>query len=284
MGILNQLLSPGREMDRRLIQITLISITGLVLLACGLPGLSSGLFFQPSPTQTALPSATVTSTMTPSLTPTITPSPSHTPTPTFTPTETSTPTPTITPTYAILRGEVNEEHVMCFYGPSKAYLYKYGLLGGNRLEIIGYMADTGYIEIRAIGGTNPCWMNLKFMDVQGDINAVLPVDPHTIKLPRSTFYNALDYVNANRNGNEVTISWSPLVLRAGDDSEQEPYLVETWVCQNGRLVFTPLGVYETWVTVTDEPGCAESSYGRVYGVEKHGYTPYLKISWPPFEN
>lgn len=284
MGILNHLLSPGRNMDRRFVQITLISMISLVVLACVLPGLSSGLVTQPTPTLTSLPSVTATFTSTPSMTPTVTPSLTSTPTSTLTPTETNTSTPTITPTYAILRGVVNEEHVMCFYGPSKAYLYKYGLLGGNRLEIIGYMEDTGYIEIRAIGGTNPCWMNLKFMDVQGDINAVQPIDPHLIKLPRSPFYGALDYVIGNREGNEVTISWSPLVLRAGDDSEQEPYLVETWVCRNGKLVFTPLGVYETWVTVIDEPGCDEPSYGRVYGVEKHGYTPYLKIAWPPYEN
>ncbi len=169
---------------------------------------------------------------------------------------------------------------MCFYGPSKAYLYKYGLLGGNRLEITGILKDTGYIEIRAIGGTNPCWMNLQFMDVQGDQTTIPPIDPINIKLPWSPYYNALDSVIATRKGNEVTISWIPLELRAGDDSEQEPYLVETWVCQNGSIVFIPFGVYDTELTVTDEPGCSQDSSGRLYGVEKHGYTPYLKIQWP----
>ena len=48
-----------------------------------------------------------------------------------------------------------------------------------------------------------------------------------------------------RHGDEVVISWDPLYLRAGDDSEWFPYLVEAWVCQDGRLVFTPLGSYET---------------------------------------
>ncbi len=51
----------------------------------------------------------------------------------------------------VVSGIVNQEHVSCFYGPSKAYLYKYGLLKGNRLDIIGYIADTGYIEVQAIG-------------------------------------------------------------------------------------------------------------------------------------
>ena len=115
------------------------------------------------------------------------------------------------PTYLVLRGVVTE-HVSCFYGPSKAYLYKYGLLVGNRLDIIGYNADTGYIEVQAIGGNNPCWMNLKWMDVQGDINMVQPVDPLTIKLPQSPYYGPLNWVKAIRSGDEVTITWE----RAGN--------------------------------------------------------------------
>jgi len=46
------------------------------------------------------------------------------------------------------------------------------------------------------------------------------------------------------------------------------------------LVFIPIGAYTTQATVTDEPGCNQPSHGRVYGVEKHGYTPYLEIDWP----
>jgi hypothetical protein len=214
---------------------------------------------------------------------TITPTETLTPLPTetATPTTTFTPLPSLTPTYSILRGEVNQKHVSCFYGPSNDYLYKYGLVGGSHLEIIGILPDTGYIEIRAIGGTNPCWMNLKWMNVEGDINLVQPIDPMDIDLPWSPYYGALSWVTAKRVDNGVTITWSPLVLRAGDDSEQEPYLVEAWVCQNGKLVFIPTGTYSTQITLTDEPGCSEPSHGRVYGVEKHGYTPWLKVAWPP---
>jgi hypothetical protein len=235
------------------------------------------------PSNTSIPSdpQITTITTTPSLT--IAPTKTFTPSPTETiiPTTTFTPLPSLTPTYSILRGKVNQDHVSCFYGPSNDYLYKYGLVGGSHLEIIGILPDTGYIEIRAIGGTNPCWMNLNWMDVEGDINLVQPIDPLDIDLPWSPYYGALSWVTAKRVANEVTITWSPLVLRAGDDSEQEPYLVEAWVCQNGKLVFIPTGTYNTQITLTDEPGCSEPSHGRVYGVEKHGYTPWLKISWPP---
>ena len=253
----------------------------LTLLAALLAGCS------PVATATLLASVTL-----PPPTATFTPAPSETPAPSATatlePTLTSTPSPTATvtpvPTYVVLRGIVNQEHVSCFYGPSKAYLYKYGLLKGNRLDIIGYIADTGYIEVQAIGGDNPCWMNLEWMDVQGDINQVQPVDPLTVKRPWSPFYDGLSWVTAVRNGEEVTVTWAPLVLRAGDDSEQEPYLLEAWVCRAGRLTFVPIGAYQTTATVVDEPGCNEESFARVYGVEKHGYTKYLKIDWPQAED
>jgi hypothetical protein len=184
------------------------------------------------------------------------------------------------PTYQILRGHVNQEHVSCFYGPSKTYLYKYGLLKGNHLEIIGYIADTGYIEVRAIKGKNPCWMNLKWMDVEGDINSVQPIDPLDVRLPQSPYYAALPWAKATRNGNEVDVTWDYLELRAGDSSEQEPYLLEAWVCQAGKLTFIPLGLYDNVATLVDEPGCEQPSFARVYGVEKHGYTRPLEIDWP----
>jgi hypothetical protein len=34
------------------------------------------------------------------------------------------------------------------------------------------------------------------------------------------------------------------------------------------------------VTVVDQAGCAEPSHGRVFGVEKHGYTDWVEVPWP----
>lgn len=257
---------------RTTIQKKSLMLLLLVLSACS-PVLSA-----PTATPTSLPlTATFTQTQLPS--PTDTPTATSTITPTDTPTPTLTSTITPEPTYMVLRGEVTE-HVSCFYGPSKTYLYKYGLLEGNRLDIIGYMADTGYIEVQAIGGHNPCWMSLKWMEVQGDMNTVQPVDPLTIKLPQSPYYAGLTWAKATRDGDEVKIVWDVLELRAGDDSEQEDYLLEAWVCHTGRLTFVPIGTYDTETTVMDEPGCSEPSFGRVYAVEKHGYTHPLEIEWP----
>jgi len=232
----------------------------------------------PTLTRTATP---VLDTPTPSASPTSTPSPTQALTPTLTPTPTETQPPSPTPTYAILRGEVLMRS-NCRYGPGAAYLYKYGLVAGSVLEVIGRNDPGTWILIRAIGGTNPCWLNASLMSVRGDVMSVAPVDPGII-MPWSPYYGPVTGVTAARAGDEVTIRWYGIVLRAGDDSEQIPYLVEAWVCQDGQIVFTPVGSYRTTVTLTDEPGCAEPSRGRVYAAEKHGYTPWMAIPWPAHE-
>jgi hypothetical protein len=126
-------------------------------------------------------------------------------------------------------------------------------------------------------GTNPCWVKASLLEIKGD---VMNLEPASLPLPQSPFYGPLTGVTAQRKGGEVTISWHPLILKAGDDSLQFPYLVEAWLCQDEEQVFTPVGSWETLVTVMDESGCAEPSHARVYGVEKHGYTNWVEVAWP----
>ncbi len=228
--------------------------------------------FTPSPsairTQTASATITPSKTMTPQATPSLTA------------TATTTSTATISPTYAILRGEVSVPHVSCFYGPHKSYLYKYGLVGGSNLEIIGRNVDTNYIQVRAIGGTNPCWMNAEWMTIKGDITAIEPIDPMSLSLPQSPYYGPLSGVIALRERDTVTVTWNFLNISPGKDSEQEPYLLEAWVCQQRKIVFIPLGVYQNIIQLVDELGCDLLSHARVYGVEKHGYTLPVEVLWP----
>lgn len=218
-------------------------------------------------------------TSTPTLLPTQSPLPTATATPTLLPT--GTPSPTPVPTYVFLRGEVNVEHASCRYGPGAPYLYKYGLVGGSNLEIIGRNDPGTWIEIRAIGGNNPCWVKASLLNVRGDVMGVAPIAPDDVGLPQSPYYGPPTGISATRSGNEITVSWDTFVLRPGDDSEQFPYLVEAWVCVGGQIVFTPLGTYETSIKITDEPGCSSPSHGRVYAVEKHGYTRWVVIPWSP---
>ena len=96
----------------------------------------------------------------------------------------------------------------------------------------------------------------------------------------SPYYGPLSNVSAKRNGDEVIISWGPLILRAGDDSEQTPYVLQIWACRDGEIVMQSIGAYATTASVIDESGCPEPSRGRITAAEKHGYTRFVEIPWP----
>jgi hypothetical protein len=202
------------------------------------------------------------------------------PTDTPAPPATNTPPPTLTPTFQVLRGLVIPERVNCRYGPGAVYLYKYGLLAGTPMEIIGRREDAAWVLIQAVGGNNPCWVNAELLDFDGDLMTVAPVDVHVV-LAWSPFYDALTGVSAARDGDTVTVFWNLLQLRAGDDSGQTPYVVEAWVCQAGEIIFEAIGSWTFAADVTDERSCDEASYVRVFAAEKHGYTKWVVVPWPP---
>jgi hypothetical protein len=168
----------------------------------------------------------------------------------------------------------------CRYGPGAPYLYKYGLVPGSNLEVIGRNDLGTWIVVQAIGGDNPCWVKASLMDVRGD---VMDVAPTYLPLPLSPYYGPLTGVSAIREGDLVTVSWQSVALRAGDETAQAPYLLEAWLCTDGELVFTPIGSYANIVQVEDPAGCDEPSHGRVYLVEKHGYTLWVEVPWPQAE-
>jgi hypothetical protein len=151
---------------------------------------------------------------------------------------------------------------------------------GSNLEVIGRNDLGTWILVRAIGGTNPCWVKASLMEVKGDVMSVAPT---YIPLPQSPYYAPPTGVSATRSGNEVSIFWNAVSFRAGDETASPPYLVEAWICTGGQLVFTPIGSYEAAVKIVDEPGCSEPSHGRLYFVEKHGYTKWVEVPWPPHE-
>jgi hypothetical protein len=220
-------------------------------------------------TETATPAATSTATLEPTAT--------ETPTPTL------TVTPAITSTPAVLRGQVSTEKVSCRYGPGPAYLYLYGLVQGANQDVIG-RTDTGtWILTRSRGDTKSCWVKAEFMTLNGDVMSLDMVYPDKYTLPPSNQGYLVPWdVVAVRTGDKVAIEWKSEDRRPGDEEDEKSvlYMVEVWACQNGQLVFTPIGANVRQVSVTDEAGCAEPSHGRVYFVEKHGYTGPTEITWP----
>jgi len=236
-------------------------------------------------------------TISPSPTPDISQTPSLTPTITRTPTITHTPSLTPTPDPPVVTILVNAS---CKFGPGSAYLYKYGLPKTIWMEVIGRTPANPNTDpknilllVQAVHGTapNPCWVKAEFVRFNdgGDITThpEIPLVSYTF-LPLSTLYRAPQGASAVREGTKVTIYWAAVWMTEDD---YRGYLVEAWVCKDGQLTFTPLewfpplkdNVGLIGIYVIDEPGCLETSSARVYAVEKHGYTNFRVVPWPPFE-
>jgi hypothetical protein len=222
----------------------------------------------PSPTPSPTASASPTATPSPSRTSTLTPTATDTATPAGT--LTSTPTPTATPE---LRGRVMEQS-NCRYGPGAAYLYEWGLYPGNRVTVLGRNQDSSWVYVDPWTYEDYCWVKTDLLKLTGD---VANVPQRTTRLPFSDLYRPPKGVSAQREGDQVTIHWSPVGMTEDDD---RGYLIEAWLCVDGQVLFTPLHYVSPPATVTDEAGCQQASGARLYTAEKHGYTQWVLVQWP----
>jgi hypothetical protein len=204
------------------------------------------------------------------------------------PTETPLPTPTeiITPEpVASLNAVVEADQLSCRYGPGGVYLYHYGLIKGNPLEVIGRAetADGTWLLVN-FGGDRPCWVNAKYVQVEGEVPSLAQVYPENAALILFSHPNfpPVSDVEATRSGSQVYISWKGYELALGDreSAESPQYLVEAWTCQAGKIVFTSYGAFEESAVITDEAGCSEPSHGQVFIAHKDGYVGPVIIPWP----
>ncbi len=231
------------------------------------------LFATPTPTSTstATHTRTPTATQTPTetLTPTITQTPTETPTPTITPTFTVTPTPTFDfPDVTVLM----QSH--CRYGPAKGYLHAGDFYPGDRGLVWNRNWDASWLWVKWEKQPWPCWISASVVEVEGDPFTVVE---YYHPLPWSELYGPTKNVWANRNGDQVTISWDAVYMTEDDD---RGYMLKLRHCVNGYLIESIIATYSTSYTITDEKTCSRESSGLVYVVEKHGYTDPVSVPWP----
>jgi hypothetical protein len=228
-------------------------------------------------TETYTPTATFTSTFTPTSTFTITP----TFTVTDTPTITFTPSLTPSPTYDFPQVMVNKAHAGCFYGPSSAFLWKFDLEQGDK----GFVGDrspySNWLWVKFDRWPDYCWVSPYVLDITGDVTK-LGYKNYLQSMPMTNaLYAAPENVTAERNGDEVTVSWSEVWMTEDDD---RGYFLDVWVCQDGNFVWVPTAIanqYTTEFTFDDQAGaCSQQSGGKLYTVEKHGYPDGVDIPWP----
>ena len=164
----------------------------------------------------------------------------------------------------------------CRYGPGSAYLYEWGLYPGNRVTVLGRNQDGTWIYVDPWTYIDYCWVKTEFLELTGDVLSLPPI--HTL-LPYTEFYWSPRAVTASREGDEVWVDWALVPMSLDDD---RGYLIEAWLCQDDQLRFTPLHFWAPPAILIDESGCMEPSSARIYTAEKHGYTEWVKIPWPPY--
>jgi len=223
---------------------------------------------------TKTPAATLTFTPTETHTPTIT----LTPTETLTPTQTFTPTITATPTYAFPTVTVNKQ-AHCRYGPSVAYLHAADLFIGDTGTVRGRYIYSNWLYIKFDKLNYFCWVAPSVVDVAGDVKQIAYKEL-ALQSIGSNMYGPPTGVSVVRVGKGVLISWNQVNMTKDDD---RGYLLELFVCQNGNYIWWTDSYpdqYKTSYEVRDEAGCSLPSSGKLYTVEKHGFSQPVILNWP----
>ena len=188
------------------------------------------------------------------------------------------PTVTATPTFAFPTVTVNKQ-AHCRYGPSVAYLHAADLYPGDTGTVRGRYIYGNWLYIKFDKLNYFCWAAPSVVDVAGDVSTVAYKEL-SLQSIGSNMYGPPGNVTATRDGNNVTISWDRVEMTLDDD---RGYLLELFVCQDT--------IYKWWTdsypdqhstsyTVRDEGGCAQPSSGKLYTVEKHGFSEPAIIPWP----
>jgi hypothetical protein len=151
--------------------------------------------------------------------------------------------------------------------------------------------------------TDPCWMDSKFLEITPEqlmsVKPIDPANPDEYKLPLNDRLSAgrilQDPVvtDVKREGDRVTVGWEFFEVGEGEypnhNADFYRYLIEAWLCREGKLVFTPSGwggpgmIDGAIVTadLQDEAGCTEPSHARLYLAWAHGYIGPAEITpWP----
>lgn len=227
---------------------------------------------QPTPTEPVM-----TATRAPTNTPIATVT--SAPTSTFTPTVVLSPTVTATPTFAFPAVTVNKQ-AHCRYGPSVAYLHAADLYPGDMGTVRGRYPYSNWLYIKFDKLNYFCWAAPSVVDVTGDV-AIVVYKELNLQSIGSNQYGSPGGVTATRNGDEVTITWNQVKMSKDKD---RGYLLELFVCQDTIYKWWTDSYpdqYSTSYAVRDEAGCAQPSSGKLYTVEKHGFSEPAIIPWPP---
>ena len=211
-------------------------------------------------------------------TPTSTATQTLTATPVFTATTTPSPTISATATFTFPAATVNKQ-AHCRYGPSVAYLHAADLLPGDSGTVRERYIYGNWLYVKFDKLNYFCWVAPSVVDVVGDIST-LKYKELNLQSIGSNMYGPPKGVTATRSGAFVVISWEQVEMTKDKD---RGYLLELFVCQNGNYLWWTDSYPDQFTTsyeVKDESGCSQPSSGKLYTVEKHGFSEPAIIPWP----
>jgi hypothetical protein len=229
-------------------------------------------------TATAATATAISWTKTPTSTQTPEPTETLTPTATPRPSQTFTPTISATATFAFPSVTVNKQ-AHCRYGPSAAYLHAADLFPGDIGTARERYIYSNWLYVKFDKLNYFCWVAPSVVDVVGDTSA-LEYKELNLQSIGSNQYGPPHGVAAVRDGDNVTISWEQMEMTKDKD---RGYLWELFICQNGNYIWWTDSYpdqFTTSFTVRDEAGCSLPSSGKLYTVEKHGFSEPAIIPWP----
>jgi hypothetical protein len=167
----------------------------------------------------------------------------------------------------------------CRYGPAVAYLHAADLYPGDTGTVRGRFIYSNWLYIKFEKLNYFCWVAPSVVDVVGDSSTVAYKELNLQSIG-SNMYGPPGNVTAVREGDRVTITWNKVEMTFDDD---RGYLLELFVCQDGAFYWWTDSYPDqdsTSYTVKDEAGCAQPSSGKLYTVEKHGFSEPAMIPWP----
>jgi len=167
----------------------------------------------------------------------------------------------------------------CRYGPSVAYLHAADLYPGDVGSVRGRYIYSNWLYIKFDKLNYFCWVAPSVVDVAGDISTVAYKEL-SLQSIGSNMYGPPKNVTAVREGNKVIIRWDQVKMTKDDD---RGYLLELFVCQDTFYIWWTDSFPDQFTnryTVKDEGGCAQPSSGKLYTVEKHGFSEPATIPWP----
>jgi hypothetical protein len=160
-----------------------------------------------------------------------------------------------------------------------AYLHAADLYPGDAGSVRGRYIYSKWLYVKFDKLKYFCWVAPSVVDVSGDVSTVAYKELNLQSIG-SNMYGPPKNVTAERDGNKVTIRWNQVKMTKDDD---RGYLLELFVCQDTYLLWWTDSYPEqtsTSYTVKDEAGCAQPSSGKLYTVEKHGFSEPAIIPWP----